>query len=104
MCDLGDRINLIPLSLFKKMTLSNPQPTSIMLQFAYKSLTRPKGITKDILMQIESLIFSVYFISHDFEPNFKVSFILEHPFLDTTGKIIIDMVAAKLIVEVCGKS
>lgn len=49
LCDLGASINLMPLSIYKKLGLNEAKPTSVTLQLADRSLTYPKGIIKDVV-------------------------------------------------------
>ncbi|XP_063948152.1 uncharacterized protein LOC135152235 [Daucus carota subsp. sativus] len=41
LCDLGASINLMPLSVFKKLGLPEPKPTNMYLQLADRSITYP---------------------------------------------------------------
>ena len=42
LCDLGASINLMPLSIFKKLNLPDPKPTYMSLQLADRSITYPR--------------------------------------------------------------
>ncbi|XP_015164961.1 uncharacterized protein [Solanum tuberosum] len=83
LCDLGASINLMPTSLYKKLGLGNPKPTTIILQLADRSV------------QMVSLIFPVDFVVLNFKPNPEIPFILGRPFL-ATGRVMIDEAAGKL--------
>nr|XP_016491668.1 PREDICTED: uncharacterized protein LOC107811283 [Nicotiana tabacum] len=61
-CDLGESINLTPLSLLKKLGLGPPRPTTVMLQLADRSITYPEGVIEDMLLQIGKFIFPADFI------------------------------------------
>ncbi|XP_070014781.1 uncharacterized protein [Nicotiana sylvestris] len=50
LCDLGASINLMPLSLFKKLGLGAPRPTTVMLQLADRSITHLEGVIEDVLL------------------------------------------------------
>ncbi|XP_049362546.1 uncharacterized protein LOC125827251 [Solanum verrucosum] len=95
LCDLGESINLIPLSLYLKLRLGSPKRTTVILQLADKYIARPEGVVEDVLVQVGSLIFWVDFVVLDFEPDPEVPFILGHPFL-ATGKVLIDVTASQL--------
>ena len=43
LCDLGDNINLMSLSTFKRLGLGEARPTTVTLQLADRSLKHPKG-------------------------------------------------------------
>ncbi|KAK4721619.1 hypothetical protein R3W88_011852 [Solanum pinnatisectum] len=52
LCDLGARINLMPTSLYKKLGLGSPKPTTIILQLVDRSVAMPKGVVEDVLVQV----------------------------------------------------
>ena len=41
LCDLGTSINLMPLSIFRKLGLQEAKPTTIVLQMADRSIAKP---------------------------------------------------------------
>ncbi|KAM6578459.1 hypothetical protein CsatB_030296 [Cannabis sativa] len=51
LCDLGASINLMPLSMFKRLKLGEAKPTTVTLQMADRSLTHPRGIIEDVLVK-----------------------------------------------------
>ncbi|XP_019234215.1 PREDICTED: uncharacterized protein LOC109214721 [Nicotiana attenuata] len=69
LCDLGASINLMPLSLFKKLGLGAPRPTTVMLQLADRSIVHPEGVIEDVLLQIGKFIFPADFIILDYEAD-----------------------------------
>jgi len=85
----------MPTSMFLKLGLGKPKPTTIMLQLADRSVSRPDGVIEDILVQVGTLIFPVDFVILDFEPDPEVPFILGRPFL-ATGGALIDVAAGRL--------
>ena len=44
LCDLGASINLMPLSIYRKLDIGEVQPTTITLQLTDRSLAYPRGI------------------------------------------------------------
>ncbi|XP_060180837.1 uncharacterized protein LOC132610532 [Lycium barbarum] len=92
LCDLGESINLMPSSIFRKVGLRVPRPTTIVLQLADRSLARPEGIIEDVLVQVGSLIIPANLMILDFEPDPEVPFILGRPFL-ATARALIDVAA-----------
>ncbi|XP_059312286.1 uncharacterized protein LOC132063647 [Lycium ferocissimum] len=102
LCYLGASINLMPSSIFRKLGLGVPRPTTIVLQLADRSLARPEGIIEDVLVQVGSLIIPADFVILDFEPDPKVPFILGRPFL-ATGRALIDVAAGQLTMRVHDK-
>ncbi|XP_019241000.1 PREDICTED: uncharacterized protein LOC109220989 [Nicotiana attenuata] len=83
LCDLGEGINLMPLSVFRQLGLGEPRPRTVILQLADRSLTHPEGVIKDVLVQVGSFIFPADFIILDYKPDQEVPFILGRPFLVT---------------------
>ena len=57
LCDLGASINLMPLSIYKKLGLGDPKPTAMRLLMADRTVKRPIGILHDVLVKVESFIF-----------------------------------------------
>ncbi|XP_070022219.1 uncharacterized protein [Nicotiana sylvestris] len=88
LCDLGASINLMSLSLYKKLGLGAPKPTTVMLQLADMSIAYPEGVIEDVLLKIGKFIFPVDFIILDFEADEKVPIILRRPLLATVYAII----------------
>ncbi|XP_015166234.1 uncharacterized protein [Solanum tuberosum] len=86
LCDLGGHIDLMPLSIYKKLRLGAPKPTAMRLLMAYRTVKRPIGVLQDVLVKVESLILSADFAILDFE----VPIILGRLFL-ATGRALVDM-------------
>ena len=86
-CDLGASINLMPLSIFESLKNGMLLPTSLTLQLADRSTTRPKGIVEDVLVKVDKFLFPVDFVVLDMEEDEKVPIILGRPFLATAGVV-----------------
>ena len=99
LCDLGASINLMPLSIFRKLGLGDGKPISVSLQLADRSVTYPNGIVEDVLVKVDKFIFPVDFIVLDMEEDREVPLILGRPFL-ATGKALIDVHEGKLTLRV----
>nr|GEU33735.1 reverse transcriptase domain-containing protein [Tanacetum cinerariifolium] len=52
LADLGASINLMPLSIWKKISLPELTPTQMTLELANRSITRPKGVAKDVFVKV----------------------------------------------------
>ncbi|XP_015939986.1 uncharacterized protein LOC107465521 [Arachis duranensis] len=52
LCDLGASMNLMPLSLMKKLAIEEVKPTRMSLQLADKSLIRPNGVVETLLVKV----------------------------------------------------
>ncbi|GJW31791.1 reverse transcriptase domain-containing protein [Tanacetum coccineum] len=55
LADLGASINLMPLSIWKKLSLSELTPTQMILELADISTTSPSGIAEDVFVRIPFL-------------------------------------------------
>ncbi|XP_057426275.1 uncharacterized protein LOC130719681 [Lotus japonicus] len=83
LCDLGASINLMPLSMFKKLNMGEATPTLMSLQLADRSIKHPYGIAEDVLVRVDKFIFPVDFVILDIEEDSRVPLILGRPFLAT---------------------
>ncbi|XP_038884893.1 uncharacterized protein LOC120075511 [Benincasa hispida] len=99
LCDLGVSINLMPLSIFKKLGIGEAQPTSITLQLADRTIKYPKGKIEDVLVKVDNFIFPADFIILDYETDRDVPIIIGRPFL-ATGKVLIDVHKGELTMRV----
>ncbi|GJS35124.1 reverse transcriptase domain-containing protein [Tanacetum coccineum] len=57
LADLGASINLMPLSIWKKLSLPELTPTQMILELANRSTTSPSSITEDVFVKVGSSIF-----------------------------------------------
>ncbi|KAI3758968.1 hypothetical protein L6452_06541 [Arctium lappa] len=99
LCDLGASINLMPLSVFKKLGIGEVRPTTVTLQLADRSLAYPKGKIEDILVKVDKFIFTVDFLVLDYEADQDVPILLGRPFL-ATGRTLIDVQKGELTMRV----
>ncbi|XP_039134255.1 uncharacterized protein LOC120271647 [Dioscorea cayenensis subsp. rotundata] len=99
LCDLGASINLMPLSIFKKLNLGEARPTTVTLQLADRSLKHPREVIEDILVKIDKFIFPADFIVLDMEEDKDIPILLGRPFL-APGKALIDVKRGELCLRV----
>ena len=99
LCDLGASINLMPLSIFKRLGLGEARPTTVTLQLADRSLKHPRGIIEDVLVKVDKFIFPADFIVLDMEEDKEIPIILGRPFL-ATGRAMIDVQRGELKLRV----
>ena len=59
LCDSGASINLMPYSVAKKLSLGEITLTTITLQMVDRTLEKPEGIIKDVLVKWENLFFQL---------------------------------------------
>ena len=62
LCDLGASINIMPLSIYKKLGLRDPKSTAMRLLMADRKVKRSIGILHDVLVKVESFILPADFV------------------------------------------
>nr|GFB72716.1 reverse transcriptase domain-containing protein [Tanacetum cinerariifolium] len=72
LADLGASINLMPLSIWKKLSLPEITPTWMTLELADRLITHPKGVAKDIFVKVGKFHFPTDFVVVDFEADPRV--------------------------------
>ena len=88
LCDLGASINLMPLSIFRRLGLGEARPTTVTLQLVDRSLKHPRGVIEDVLVKVDKFIFLANFIVLDMEEDKEIPIILGIPFLATSRAMI----------------
>nr|GEX47002.1 hypothetical protein [Tanacetum cinerariifolium] len=88
LADLGASINLMPLSVWKKLGLPELIFTRMTLKLANQSICTPARITRDVFVPIEKFTFHADFVIVDYESNLRVHLILGRPFLRTAHALI----------------
>ncbi|GJT18834.1 reverse transcriptase domain-containing protein [Tanacetum coccineum] len=96
LADLGASINLMPLSIWKKLSLPELTPTRMTLELADQSMTHPKGLAQDVFVKVGSFHFPTDFVVVDFEADPRVPLILGRSFL-RTDRALIDVYEGELI-------
>ncbi|KAJ8774225.1 hypothetical protein K2173_009656 [Erythroxylum novogranatense] len=103
LCDLGASINLMPISVFRKLGMRDViKPTSVRLQLSDRSIIHPWGILEDVLVKVDKFIFLADFTVCDIEEDVEVPIILGRPFL-ATGRVLIDVEKGELTMRVNGE-
>ncbi|GJV13674.1 reverse transcriptase domain-containing protein [Tanacetum coccineum] len=69
LADLGASINLMPLSIWKKLSLPELTPTRMTLELADRSITHPKGLAEDVYVKVGKFHFPTDFVVVDFEAD-----------------------------------
>ncbi|GJV92342.1 reverse transcriptase domain-containing protein [Tanacetum coccineum] len=95
LADLGASINLMPLSMWKKLSLLELTPTYMTLELADLSITQPIGIAEDVYLKVGKFKFSADFVVVDFDADPRVPLILRRSFLKT-GRALIDVYEGEL--------
>nr|GEV04898.1 reverse transcriptase domain-containing protein [Tanacetum cinerariifolium] len=97
--DLGASINLMPLSIWKKISLPELTPTQMTLELVDRSITRPKGVAEDVFVKVRKFHFLTNFVIVDFEVDPRVPLILERSFLKI-GRALIDVYEEEITLRV----
>ncbi|GKB17480.1 reverse transcriptase domain-containing protein, partial [Tanacetum coccineum] len=100
LADLGASINLMPLSIWKKLSLSELTPTRMTLELADRLITYPKGLTEDVFVKVRKFHFPTDFVVVDFEADPRVPLILGRSFL-RTGRALIDVYGEEITLSIC---
>ncbi|KAM1100486.1 hypothetical protein ACFX2B_006874 [Malus domestica] len=69
MLDLGASINVMPYSIYASMNLGELKNDGVIIQLADRSNAYPKGVLKDVLVQVDHLIFPADFYMLDMEDS-----------------------------------
>nr|GFA22349.1 reverse transcriptase domain-containing protein, chloroplastic [Tanacetum cinerariifolium] len=86
--DLGASINLMPLSVWKRLGLPDLIPTRMTLELANRAICTPDGIARDVFVPVGNFTFPADFVVVDYESNPRVPLILGRPFLRTARALI----------------
>nr|GEX17336.1 reverse transcriptase domain-containing protein [Tanacetum cinerariifolium] len=84
LADLDASINLMPYSLYAKLSLETLKPTKMSVRLADRSFQYPVGMAENMLVEVGKFTFPVDFVILEMEENNKVPPILGQPFLHTT--------------------
>ncbi|GJV42168.1 reverse transcriptase domain-containing protein [Tanacetum coccineum] len=88
LADLGASINLMPLSIWKKLSLPNLTPTRMILGLADRTISTPSGIAEDVFVKVGKFHFPTYFVVVDYVADPRVPLILRRPFIRTAHALI----------------
>ncbi|GJW92809.1 reverse transcriptase domain-containing protein [Tanacetum coccineum] len=99
LADLGASINLMPLSIWKRLSLLDLTPTRMTLELVDRSITHPKGLAEDVYVKVGKFHFPADFVIVDFEADPRVPLILGRSFL-RTGRALIDVYGEEITLRV----
>ncbi|GJS63730.1 reverse transcriptase domain-containing protein [Tanacetum coccineum] len=85
---LGASINLMPLSVWKKLGLPELISTQMTLELANREICTPVGIARDVFVPVGRFTFPADFVIVDYESDPRVPLILGRPFLRTARALI----------------
>ncbi|GJW03404.1 reverse transcriptase domain-containing protein [Tanacetum coccineum] len=81
LADLGASINLMPLSIWKKLQLSGLTETKMVLELADRTISKPTGVAENVFVKVGKFYFPADFVVLDFIADPRVPLILGRPFL-----------------------
>nr|GEZ53561.1 reverse transcriptase domain-containing protein [Tanacetum cinerariifolium] len=88
LADLGASINLMPLSIWKKLRLPTLNDTKMVLELADRTISKPTGVAENVFVKVEKFYFPADFVILDFVADLRVPLILGRPFLSTAHALI----------------
>nr|GEX41162.1 reverse transcriptase domain-containing protein [Tanacetum cinerariifolium] len=97
--DLGASINLMPYSVWKKLSLPDLAPTCMTLELADRLISRSVGVAEDVYVKVGSFHFPADFVIVDFDADPRVPLILRRSFLKTE-RALIDVFEGELTLRV----
>ncbi|CAJ2644793.1 unnamed protein product [Trifolium pratense] len=97
LCDLGASINLMSLSMMKKIPGAVANPTKMSLSLADRSIVNPEGILHDVLVRVAGFVLPADFVVLDIEETSDWKpLLLGRPFL-ATSRALIDVELGELM-------
>ncbi|GJS22970.1 reverse transcriptase domain-containing protein [Tanacetum coccineum] len=88
LANLGASINLMPYSLYAKLSLETLKSTKMSVRLADRSFQYPVGIAENMLVKVGKFTFPADFVILEMEEDSKVPQILGRPFLHTADTVI----------------
>ncbi|GKD31029.1 reverse transcriptase domain-containing protein, partial [Tanacetum coccineum] len=88
LADLGASINLMPLSIWKELSLPALTKTQMILELADRTISTPTGIAEDVFVKVGAFFFPADFVVIDYVADPRVPLILGRPFLRTSRALI----------------
>nr|GEZ29250.1 DNA-directed DNA polymerase [Tanacetum cinerariifolium] len=77
LADLDANINLMPLSVWNKLSLPELSPTCMTLELMDRLISRPVGVIEDVFVKVGTFHFPADFVVVNFDVDPRVSLILE---------------------------
>ncbi|KAK2361486.1 hypothetical protein QL285_086628 [Trifolium repens] len=97
-CDLGASINLMLLSLMRRIPGVVVKPIKMQITLVDRSITHPYGILQDVLVRCAEFVFPVDFVILDMDECVDTPVLLGRPFL-ATGRALIDVAMGELMLR-----
>nr|GEX42506.1 reverse transcriptase domain-containing protein [Tanacetum cinerariifolium] len=103
LADLGASINLMPLSVWNKLSIPELSPTCMTLELADRSISHLVVVSEDVFVKVGKFHFPADFVVVDFDVDPRVPLILGRSFLKTR-RALIDVYKAELTLRVGNKA
>nr|GEZ99696.1 reverse transcriptase domain-containing protein [Tanacetum cinerariifolium] len=103
LADLGASINLMPLSMWNKLSLPKLSPMCMTLELVDRSISRLVGVAIDVFVKLETFHFPTDIVVVDFDVDTQVPLILGRSFLNTRHDLI-DVYEGELTLRVGNKA
>ncbi|GJR72699.1 reverse transcriptase domain-containing protein [Tanacetum coccineum] len=69
LADQGSDVNIMPLTIYNKLTSEKPMETNVILSLTNHSYVYPVGIAKDVLVEVASFVYLVDFVILDIDES-----------------------------------
>nr|GEW93789.1 DNA-directed DNA polymerase [Tanacetum cinerariifolium] len=96
LADLGASINLMPLSIWKKLKLPTLNDTKMVLELVDRTISKPTGVAENVFVKVGKFYFPADFVILDFIADPRVPLILGRPFL-CSAHALIDVYEGEII-------
>nr|GEZ46216.1 hypothetical protein [Tanacetum cinerariifolium] len=98
LADLGASINLISLSIWKKLRLPTLNDTKMVLELADRTISKPTGVAENVFVKVGKFYFPADFVVLDFVADPRIPLILGRPFL-SIAHVLIDVYEGEIILR-----
>nr|GFC16833.1 reverse transcriptase domain-containing protein [Tanacetum cinerariifolium] len=88
LADLGASINLMPLSIWKKLRLPILNDTKMVLELADRTISKPTGVAENVFVKVGKFYFPADFVILDIVADPRVPLSLGRLFLSTAHTLI----------------
>nr|GEZ96778.1 reverse transcriptase domain-containing protein [Tanacetum cinerariifolium] len=88
LADLGASINLMHLSIWKKLRIPTLNDTKMVLELGDRTISKPTGVAENVFVKVGKFYFPADFVILDFVADPRVPLILRRPFLSTAHALI----------------
>nr|GEW70829.1 reverse transcriptase domain-containing protein [Tanacetum cinerariifolium] len=88
LADLDAKINLMPLSVWNKLSLPELSPTCMTLELVDRSISHSVGVAIDVFVKVGTFHFPADFVVVDFDADPRLPLILERSFLKSRRALI----------------